>query len=53
MLQQLAKENPALFNTMNTINKLYNGDGKAAFMDAAHKKGMTDQQIQEFLNAIK
>ena len=53
MLQQLAKENPQIFNVMNTINRVYNGDGRAAFMADAKRKGMTDQQIQEFLEAIK
>ena len=53
MLQKLARENPQIFNTMNTINKLYNGDCSAAFMDAARKKGMTDQQIKDFLEAIR
>lgn len=53
MLQQLAKENPQIFNTMNVINKLYNGDGRAAFMADAKQKGMTDQQIKEFLDAIR
>ena len=53
MLQKIARENPEVYNAMNTINKLYNGNGRAAFMDAAKKKGMTEQQIKDFLDAIK
>ena len=53
MLQKIAKDNPQVIDTMNVINKMYNGDGRAAFMAAAKRKGMTDQQIEDFLKAIK
>lgn len=32
--------------------KACGGDGQKAFYQAAHDKGMTDQQIQQFLQAL-
>jgi hypothetical protein len=45
--------NPQLQEAVNTINQTYNGDGKAAFYDAARAKGMSDQQIEEFIQALQ
>ena len=53
MLQQMALQNPQIANVMNLINTTYNGNGKEAFMAAAKAKGMNDQQIQDFLAALR
>lgn len=53
MLQQLANNNPQLMQTMNYVQSAFNGDGEKAFMSAAKAKGMTDEQIQQFLAALK
>lgn len=53
MLQQLAAQNPKISETMNFVNSAFNGNGEQAFMAAAKAKGMTDQQIQEYISALQ
>ena len=53
MLQNLMLTNPQIKQAAEMISSQYNGDGQAAFYAAARAKGMSDQQIEEFLKAIK
>lgn len=53
LIEQLKATNPQFKQTMDMVQQLYNGNGEKAFMDAAHAKGMTDQQIKDFLDSLR
>lgn len=53
MMNNMLMNNPQFKQAADTINNQYNGDGRAAFYDAARAKGMNDQQIEEFLKALQ
>ena len=53
MLQQMAERNPQIKDTMQVVSSLYKGNGKEAFYASARQKGMSDADIEAFLNALK
>lgn len=52
MFNSMLASNPKIKQAQDLINQ-YGGDGRAAFYAAARQKGMTDQQIAEFLNTLQ
>lgn len=46
-------QNPLLNQTMKTVNENYGGDAKAAFYSIARQKGMSDQQIEQFVSQLR
>lgn len=52
MLAAMAKTNPSIQKAQETIAQ-YGGDGKAAFYALAKERGMTDQQIEQFLSTLR
>ena len=52
MWQNMLMQNPKLKEYNDLVSSAYKGNGKEAFYAAARLKGMTDQQIEEFLAAI-
>ena len=53
LIEQLKSTNQQFKQTYDMVQSLYNGDGKKAFMTAAKAKGMTDDQINQFLAQLK
>ena len=53
MLQQMAESNPQIKNTMQYVSSIFKGNGKEAFYASARQKGMSDSDIEAFLNALK
>lgn len=51
-LQAAAQSNPQLQTIYNQALAM-NGDPKTAFYNMANSKGMTEEQINEFLNNIQ
>ena len=51
IIENAAKQNPALKQTMDDINKCT--DPKAAFYAKAKEKGMNDEDISNFLGQVK
>lgn len=52
MLETVAQNNPQLKSVYDQALAM-NGDPKAAFYSVAKSRGMTEEQIQEFLNNIQ
>jgi outer membrane protein TolC len=52
MLETAAQNNPQLQMVYNQSLAM-NGDPKSAFYNIAKSKGMTEEQISDFLNTIK
>ena len=52
VFNSLLMSNPQLKQMNDLVKNSYNGDGQAAFYDAARAKGMNDEQIKEFLNTL-
>lgn len=53
MFSAMCAQNPTLKQVSDLINAQYNGNGEQAFYAVARQKGMNDQQINEFLQALK
>lgn len=51
MLNAMIQQNPNLQKAQEMINAC-GGDGREAFYQLARQKGMTDQQITEFLTTL-
>ena len=52
MLEMMASSNPDLKVIMDTV-KASNGDAKALFYQMARSKGMSDADIDQFINALQ
>lgn len=53
MLQQFVNNNPGARNAMDYINNSFNGNGEQALRSVAKAKGMTDQQIDEYIKQCR
>lgn len=53
MVSNLMQSNPQFRQAANLVNDIYKGDGRAAFYAEARAKGMSDQQIEEFIRALQ
>ena len=53
LFNSMIMSNPQLKQASDLVNGTYNGDGKSAFYDAARAKGMTDEQIEQFISALR
>lgn len=51
MLEMMASNNPDLKAIMETV-KASNGDAKSLFYQMARSKGMSDSDIDQFVNAL-
>lgn len=53
ILNQMVNSNPKVKQIYDSINSIYNGDSKTAFYTEAHKMGMSDEQINQYLEQLK
>lgn len=52
MLELMAGKDPQLNGCLNMV-RAANGNGQAVFMEEARKKGLSDEQISQFLTGLK
>ena len=52
MINAMANSNPALKSVLNEVSSA-KADPKVIFYAKAKEKGMSDEQIKEFLNSVK
>lgn len=52
MLEMMASSNPNLKSIMDLV-KASNGDAKSVFYEMARSKGMSDADIDQFINALQ
>ena len=53
IINHMMNSNPQMKNICDVINNDYKGNGKAAFYDRAHELGMTDEQIDKYVEELK
>ena len=53
MLNQMVNSNPQMKQIYDNINGIYNGNSKNAFYAEAHKMGLNDEQINQYLEQLK